>query len=75
MRIHIRPRKTILSSTVVTTTLLPFDLLIEEYLKKTEKDRFDDWYQRKSKGHGLNFIFLLCFFHVLFTLLLRSYCQ
>ncbi|CAM4841859.1 unnamed protein product [Rotaria magnacalcarata] len=37
MRIFVRPRTTILSSTVLTTILSAFDDLIEDYLKRREK--------------------------------------
>ena len=54
MRIQIRPRTTSLSSTSATTTLPSFDVLIEEYLKKNGKDRFDDWYEKRNEGHIIN---------------------
>jgi hypothetical protein len=73
MRIHIRPRTTILSSTSITTTLPPFDILIENYLEKMKKNRFDDLYQITNNGNIINSTCFVYFLHALFTLLLKEH--
>ena len=71
MRIAVRHRTTILSSTVTPTTLPSIDTLIEKYFKKEGKDRFDDGSQRKNDTNVIISTSFFCLFHALFTLLLK----
>ncbi len=74
VRIYIRPRLTIPSNTPTTTTSLPLDILIEEYMKKKKKNRFDDWHIKINKGHIMNSSFVL-FVNAFVALTLKaSYC-
>ncbi|CAM4827441.1 unnamed protein product [Rotaria magnacalcarata] len=62
MRIFVCPRTTILSSTVLTTILPAFDDLIEDYLKKERKNRFDDWYDKRNEVHITNSVYIALFY-------------
>lgn len=66
MRIHFRTRSKS-STSVSTTTQLPIDVMIENYLKKAKHNRFSDFHQLKNVGSSINSIFIglfviLCIF-------------
>jgi uncharacterized protein YpmS len=68
LRLYIRPQTTTLSSTTITSTLPSLDELIEKYLEKKQKNKFDDWYEKRNNGHLTNSMSSFCFVSAFFVL-------